>query len=705
MRRYLYAAIVLTLLYPISSHAQVTPVIAPNNGILNAASLAADTTNTAGLGGLITIFGTNLATASGAATTSPLPFNINGTVLQIGSAFAPLLFVSPTQINAQIPFEAPTGAVPVVVFVNGRASAPVQVTVRTTAPGIFTVSQNGTGTVQALHADSTPVDGSSAAVPGEEIQIFATGLGPTISSGSTAPLATGLPGNGQPVLNAPTVSIGGSIATVTFAGAAQGVVGQYVVKAIVPSVASTGDQPLSLTIAGNRTLAPVTVPLVVPPPPPPTGSTGGIGGTSTGSATGPAIFSRGILNAASLDPASSDVAAPGSLISIFGINLATTTTGSGPAPLPRQLSGTSVLIGGLSAPLLLVSPSQINAQVPYEIQPGSTVDVVVNVNGVTSAPEGLRVATAAPGLFTNLANGIGAANAFHKDGSAITNNTPALPGEQITLLATGLGATLANANVPAVRTGESGNGQLTITTPTVTVGRSAAVVTSSIAAPGQVGTYIISIQLPDVPSGDEPITVAAAGNTSRAAVIRIGSLFPQPPAFLQANLAGSFTATFALTVANPSDPTMTEVATFSKPVPAPGCTITIAGTTGPTYTGLVHCQDFSDPNNLIAIIVGLKNGQFADNKLVFTSILDTGINHFFYVGSGTAPSGRIPLVADAPITAAAVSVDLKRRDFGAGDQVVGTINVALKVEATSTVPAQTVGLGGGFTDTIVFVQR
>lgn len=710
MRRYIGFAILLVVIsYPNSGTAQNTPVIAPG-GILNAASLAADPNNVAALGSLVTIFGTSLATSSGAANASPLPFNINGTVVQIGSAFAPLLFVSPSQINAQIPFEVPTGPVPVVVFVDGHASAPVQVVVRSTAPGIFTTSQNGTGPAQALHADLTPVNSSSPATPGEEIQIVATGLGATVGSSSLAPVATGQPGNGQPTLNAPGVLLGGKETAVTFAAAAKGLVGQYNVKFMVPPTGGTGDQSLVLVIGGNKTQAPVTVPVfqpVPPPPPPPTGSTGGIGGTTSGTPGGPAIFSGGILNAASLDPLSSDTASPGGLISIFGTNLATTTTGvgTGTSPLPTQLSGTSVKIGDIAAPLLLVSPSQINAQVPYEIQAGSTVDVVITVNGQSSAPEGLKVVTAAPGLFTAVANGVGAATAFHNDGTAINNAAPAVPGERITVLATGIGATLASADLPAVRTGEAASGQLTITTPTVTVGTATAEVTSSVAAPGQVGTYLITALLPDVPAGDEKITVAASGNTSRPATLRIGSLFPHPPAFLQANLAGSFTASFGLTVAIPGDPTHTQVATFTKTVAAPGCTIEVAGTSGPTYTGLVHCQDYSDPNNLIAVIVGLKNGQFADNKLVFTTILDTGINHFFFVGPGQAPSGAITLTADAAITAAAVSIDLKRPDFAVGDSVVGTLNVALKIEGSSTVSSQTVGLGGGFTSKIIFVQR
>jgi len=105
----------------------------------------------------------------------------------------------------------------------------------------------------------------------------------------------------------------------------------------------------------------------------------------------PAIVPGGILNAAGVASEPSNAAAPGGLVTIFGRNLANTTaTGSG-VPLPRELNGTAVLVGNVFAPLLFISPTQINAQIPLEVLPGSTVNVVVWVSGRQSAPEPLRV--------------------------------------------------------------------------------------------------------------------------------------------------------------------------------------------------------------------------------------------------------------------------------------------------------------------------
>src|ERR1039458_1003187 len=105
MRKYVWFATVLALfLYANTGTAQTTIPTISSGGIVNAASLAADTTNLAAPGSMISIFGKNLARATASANGSPLPYNISGTVVQIGNVFAPLLFVSPTQINAQVPF-------------------------------------------------------------------------------------------------------------------------------------------------------------------------------------------------------------------------------------------------------------------------------------------------------------------------------------------------------------------------------------------------------------------------------------------------------------------------------------------------------------------------------------------------------------------------------------------------------------------------
>ncbi len=109
----------------------------------------------------------------------------------------------------------------------------------------------------------------------------------------------------------------------------------------------------------------------------------------------PELSAGGVVYGASFTPK----VAPGASISLFGTDLAVETRGATALPLPRQLGGALVTIGGKAAPLVYVSAGQINAQVPYEVAEGAAVPVVVTVNGEASTPGTVSVEAAAPGIF------------------------------------------------------------------------------------------------------------------------------------------------------------------------------------------------------------------------------------------------------------------------------------------------------------------
>jgi uncharacterized protein (TIGR03437 family) len=113
-----------------------------------------------------------------------------------------------------------------------------------------------------------------------------------------------------------------------------------------------------------------------------------------------------MVNSASYASASS----PDSLATIFGSNLAAATATAvldASGQLPTELAAARVEIAGVAAPLIYVSPSQINLVVPAGIDPG-TVDVVVKstTSGVSRTASALLRA-ASPGLFTSDASGAG----------------------------------------------------------------------------------------------------------------------------------------------------------------------------------------------------------------------------------------------------------------------------------------------------------
>ena len=107
-------------------------------------------------------------------------------------------------------------------------------------------------------------------------------------------------------------------------------------------------------------------------------------------------------------------------------------------PLAQSLAGVSVTVNDSILPLLFVSSSQINAQVPSELAPGNYTLLVHSLDqpDISAA---FTVARNAPGLFSQTIESQVYAIAFHEDGSLVTPASPAQAGETISLLGTGFG--------------------------------------------------------------------------------------------------------------------------------------------------------------------------------------------------------------------------------------------------------------------------
>ena len=105
---------------------------------------------------------------------------------------------------------------------------------------------SGTGDGVILHGNNTLVSAANPATAGEEVVIYATGLGPTSPA-----FATGTAANqtNTTVMTA-TVKVGGQNAAVVYSGLTQGLVGLYQINAIMPS-GLTGSQPVVVTVGTN----------------------------------------------------------------------------------------------------------------------------------------------------------------------------------------------------------------------------------------------------------------------------------------------------------------------------------------------------------------------------------------------------------------------------------------------------------------------
>jgi len=188
-------------------------------------------------GGMISLFGANMAppgTAVGAST-KPLERSLANTRVRIGTVDAPLYFVSPGQINAQLPFEAAPGD-PVVVVLNvgGKLSTPQIYQVSAAQPGIFL--QSGT-TGAVLDEHSVAVTQQNPAHIGKVIQIFSAGLGLTDQSVATGAASPSF----STVQNPVTVTIGGIPVVPDYQGLAPGFVGLYQVNAKIPPGVTPGN--------------------------------------------------------------------------------------------------------------------------------------------------------------------------------------------------------------------------------------------------------------------------------------------------------------------------------------------------------------------------------------------------------------------------------------------------------------------------------
>ena len=188
-------------------------------------------------------FGQNLAAGVAYADQRPLPTTIAGVSVEItapgkSSVMAPIYFVSPGQVNFQMPFGIAAGTVQVQLKTAKGASAAVSATVQATSPAIFTVDASGTGEPYVLHAaDFSVVRATNPAVPKEYLVLMLTGLGEV-----TPPVAAGRPGgdNGQwgPVNNTVTTThayMSEREVPVSFSGLMPGFPGVYQVNIQVPS--------------------------------------------------------------------------------------------------------------------------------------------------------------------------------------------------------------------------------------------------------------------------------------------------------------------------------------------------------------------------------------------------------------------------------------------------------------------------------------
>jgi len=203
---------------------------------------------------IVAAFGTNLATSTLAASMVPLPTILAGTQVRVRDSAntersAPLFYVSPSQVNYEIPAGTALGPAEIIISSgNGSISTGVTIVARA-APSMFTTNQTGSGAAAALDAFTfagPPFSPTRNGGQPNQIALYATGLGAD---------ATDMEGD---VSASVAVTIDGLPVTTTYAGAAIGFVGLNQLNVALPSGITAGDHTVAVKRNG-RASNPVTI--------------------------------------------------------------------------------------------------------------------------------------------------------------------------------------------------------------------------------------------------------------------------------------------------------------------------------------------------------------------------------------------------------------------------------------------------------------
>jgi uncharacterized protein (TIGR03437 family) len=226
-----------------------------------------------------------------------------------------------------------------------------------------------------------------------------------------------------------------------------------------------------------------------------------------------------VLNAASYQ---AGPVSPGELVFIGGTNIGPAQlTGLALTPqgtVATTLAETQVLFDGIAGPLVYVSNNQTVAIVPYEVAGRLSVTLTIRRAGITSPGIQLRLADAAPGLFTANSQGVGLVAALNQNFSAHSTSNPALRGTVIQLFGTGEG--LVQPRTTGIITPATAPLPVLTLPVTATIGGRAVTVEYAGPAPGLVaGVFQVNLRIPnDMATGQQPVVINFGTNSTQGGV-------------------------------------------------------------------------------------------------------------------------------------------------------------------------------------------
>ncbi len=516
-----------------------------------------------------------LGSTSGVASLSQpasVPFTVSSTGLALGAYYARIRITSSDAVNSPREFLVvlnvrTTGVTPDLnafpsglVFLPGGASQTVQAytdsgpllnlqiavstqsggnwlsaqasqkTISATSPAQVVVSTNATGLAPGIYRGFVALAPASAQVRTVSVTLVVTGKGPVANpADGEKPEAAGACAPSQLVLS--QTGLTGNFTTAAawpklISAQLTDDCGTAISTGQVITSFSNGDPPLTLdlsdptagvystTWAPSSAANPVAVTLAASASAFAPVSLTVSGGVSPN--TVPIVNQGAVLHL--LNPKPSGLLAPGTIVQIFGIGLAASPATPASLP-PLTINGTTVLIGGSAVPLYYVSPTQVNAELPFELLPGHEYQLLVIANGGYTTPQPLQFVPVAPGVasFPD-----GQVIAQHGDYSLVSAASPAKPGEALVIYLAGMGAT----SVPVATGDPSPSGPLANANTPATVmvdGQPANVIFAGL-TPQAVGLYQINFVVPGgVHSGDVALEVSQGSVSANKTMLTISA--------------------------------------------------------------------------------------------------------------------------------------------------------------------------------------
>jgi uncharacterized protein (TIGR03437 family) len=231
------------------------PFIAPA-GIKNAAG---DTpVDGVAAGSIISIYGASIASRLEVGPANPLAQSLAGVVVLLGDRLIPLIYVSPDQINAQLPADLAEGGYNLTIKNDGLPDVTGQFNVVQNAPGLFANNVNSKQYAVAFHEDGSAVTVDSPAKRTEIVTILGTGFGRynrRVPDGFVVPDSPAIP-----LADTAEIVAGSAHLQPTFTGAAPGFVGVAVSKFRIASLPAASTMELRITVNGqdsNTVLLPI----------------------------------------------------------------------------------------------------------------------------------------------------------------------------------------------------------------------------------------------------------------------------------------------------------------------------------------------------------------------------------------------------------------------------------------------------------------